>query len=49
MSFYQDSEIKKLPTMHFEAMLNDIIMEVLKSKDIFAGWFRGEKVYIYLC
>ena len=35
--YYQDSEIKKLPTMHFEAMLNDIIMEVLKSKDIFAG------------
>ena len=35
--YYQDSEIKKLPTMHFEAMLNDIIMEVLKSKDIFGG------------
>lgn len=35
--YYQDSEIKKLPTMHFEAMLNDIIMEVLKSKDIFVG------------
>ena len=35
--YYQDSELKKLPTMHFEAMLNDIIMEVLKSKDIFAG------------
>lgn len=33
--YYQDSEIKKLPTMHFEAMLNDIIMETLKSKDIF--------------
>lgn len=35
--YYQDSEIKKLPTMHFEAMLNDIIMETLKSKDIFGG------------
>ena len=35
--YYQDSELKKLPTMHFEAMLNDIIMETLKSKDIFAG------------
>ena len=35
--YYQDSEIKKLPTMHFEAMLNDIIMEVLKSKDIFVS------------
>ena len=35
--YYQDSELKKLPTMHFEAMLNDIIMEVLKSKDIFGG------------
>ncbi len=35
--YYQDSELKKLPTMHFEAMLNDIIMETLKSKDIFGG------------
>lgn len=35
--YYQDSELKKLPTMHFEAMLNDIIMEVLKSKDIFGA------------
>ena len=33
--YYQDSELKKLPSMHFEAMLNDIIMETLKSKDIF--------------
>ena len=33
--YYQDSDLKKIPSMHFEAMLNDIIMETLKSKDIF--------------
>lgn len=34
-SYYQDLELKKIPVLHFEAMLNDIILEILKSKDIY--------------
>ena len=35
--FYQDSELKKIPVMHFETMLNEIILDLIKSKDIYVA------------